>query len=288
MVYPATLDAGDLNAKYDVIILPNGSVPALAGEGGGRRGGGGGQAGPNPADIPEEFRGRLGNTSVEEDDPAAEEVRRERRHDHRDRQRHVNRPATSASPLGNHLAERQPNGSERRLGGEKFYVPGSVLQVAVDATNPIAFGVGEHVDVFFDNSPVFRLEPDAALKGVKAVAWFDSPGPAAQAAGHGGRTTLDGGAAIAEATVGKGKVLLFGPEVMFRGQPHGTFKFVFNGIYYGAAVPVNMGDGEEVAVSGWWRAGSGSRSIRCPLPAARRQFSSGTSVERSSRIRPSV
>jgi hypothetical protein len=46
---------------------------------------------------------------------------------------------------------------------------------------------------------------------------------------------------MAEASVGKGKVLLFGPEVTFRAQPHGTFKFVFNGIYYGTATPVNLG-----------------------------------------------
>ena len=31
--------------------------------------------------------------------------------------------------------------------------------------------------VFFDESPAFRLQPEAALKGVKPVAWFDSPTP---------------------------------------------------------------------------------------------------------------
>ena len=29
-----------------------------------------------------------------------------------------------------------------------------------------------------------------------------------------------------------GRVVLFGPEIVWRGQPHGTFKFLFNGIYY--------------------------------------------------------
>ena len=45
---------------------------------------------------------------------------------------------------------------------------------------------------------------------------------------------------MVEASVGKGKVFLFGPEVMFRGQPHGTFKFVFNGIYLGTATTVTI------------------------------------------------
>jgi hypothetical protein len=31
-------------------------------------------------------------------------------------------------------------------------------------------------------------------------------------------------------TVGKGKLVLFGPQVLFRAQPHGTFKFFFNAI----------------------------------------------------------
>jgi hypothetical protein len=28
--------------------------------------------------------------------------------------------------------------------------------------------------------------------------------------------------------------MLFGPEITFRAQPHGTFKFLFNGIYLAA------------------------------------------------------
>ena len=43
---------------------------------------------------------------------------------------------------------------------------------------------------------------------------------------------LENGVVAAEAKVGAGKVLLFGPEILQRAQPHGTFKFLFNGIYY--------------------------------------------------------
>ena len=28
---------------------------------------------------------------------------------------------------------------------------------------------------------------------------------------------------------------MFGPDITFRAQPHGTFKFLFNGIYLGGA-----------------------------------------------------
>ena len=33
----------------------------------------------------------------------------------------------------------------------------------------------------------------------------------------------------------EGKVVLLGPEVNFRDQPHGTYKLLFNGLYYGSA-----------------------------------------------------
>ena len=55
---------------------------------------------------------------------------------------------------------------------EKFYIPGSLLRANVDNTNPLAYGMPAQVDVFFDSSPVFRLEPTAALKHTSAVAWF--------------------------------------------------------------------------------------------------------------------
>jgi len=41
---------------------------------------------------------------------------------------------------------------------------------------------------------------------------------------------LEGGIAIAEAKVGSGRLVMFGPQILFRAQPHGTFKFLFNGI----------------------------------------------------------
>ena len=34
-----------------------------------------------------------------------------------------------------------------------------------------------------------------------------------------------------EAQVGKGRVVLYGPEILQRAQPHGTFKLLFNALY---------------------------------------------------------
>jgi hypothetical protein len=36
---------------------------------------------------------------------------------------------------------------------------------------------------------------------------------------------------VLEASIGSGRLYLFAPEITFRAQPHGTFKFLFNGIH---------------------------------------------------------
>jgi hypothetical protein len=65
-------------------------------------------------------------------------------------------------PVTEYMIERQPGQPDRPLSSDKFYVPGSVVRVAVDPTAASAAGAEDHVDVFFNNSPVFRLQPTAA------------------------------------------------------------------------------------------------------------------------------
>jgi len=139
------------------------------------------------------------------------------------------------------------NGAERPLPREKYYVPGSILEARFDNTNPLAFGMGEHAMVFYDESPAFRLEPDAALKGVKPVAWYDSATPL-RSGWAWGQQYLDQAVSIIEAPVGKGQLVMFGNEVNWRAQPHGTFKLLFNGIYLNAATsaaPVRATDQQQ-------------------------------------------
>ena len=239
VVYPPALDAGDLASKFDVLIFVDGGIPARDGGGGGGRGGGGGGGGmPDPQSIPAEFRDRLGNVTV------ARTVPRLRQFLEAGGAILTIGSSTSLGysaglPIANALMERTQDGTERPLQREKYYIPGSVLQVRVDNSNPLAYGMSDKLDVFFDNSPVFRLRPEAALKGVRPVAWFDSDKPL-RSGWAWGQKYLQDGVAVAEARVGKGKLFLFGPEITFRAQPHGTFKFLFNGIYYGGAESVTL------------------------------------------------
>ena len=109
----------------------------------------------------------------------------------------------------------------------------SILRTSVDNTTPLGYGFEREVDVTFDNSPVFALV-DAASPLARRVAWFGSASPLRSGWAWGQRY-LEGGLAVVDAQVGAGRVLLFGPDVTFRAQPHGTFKFLFNGIFYGKA-----------------------------------------------------
>jgi hypothetical protein len=76
---------------------------------------------------------------------------------------------------------------------------------------------------------VFKLTPDAIARGVRPLMWFDTATPL-RSGWAWGQNYLEGGVVAAEATVGRGTVRLIGAEALFRAQPAGTFKLVFNGL----------------------------------------------------------
>ncbi len=96
-------------------------------------------------------------------------------------------------------------------------MPGSILEARVDNTHPLAYGWTERVDVC--SSTRARRSgccPSAAAKGLKAVAWFDGPSPL-RSGWAWGQQYLDQAVEIVDAPVGKGRVVLFGPEIAWRG-----------------------------------------------------------------------
>lgn len=215
-VYPQDLDAGGLRARYDVIILPDGAVPAARA----RRG-----DGSSIEHLPEEYGRTTGTMTWDRTLPALKQF--------------VEEGGTllmvgSATEVGERLAPSVKSGLS--LGRDEFYVPGSIVRTAVNPSHPLAFGLDPQADVFFDNSPVFRLDGDA---GATKVAWFDSPAPL-RSGWAWGQEHLAGTAAIVDVTLGRGHLAMFGPEVAYRGQSHGTFKFLFNGIFYGHLLPVTL------------------------------------------------
>jgi hypothetical protein len=216
VVYPQELDAGKLRDKYDVIIFVDGAIPERDA----------GAGGPDPSSIPAEYRHMLGRVSVATTVPQLRAFL--------EKGGKIVTIGTSTAlarhfglPVRDHLLQRTPQG-EKPLTGEQYFVPASVLRVRVDNTQPLAYGMADHVDVLFDQSPVLAFDPGAA--GLQRVAWFDTDTPLRSGWAWGQRYLKDGVAA-AQATVGSGTLFLFGPEITWRSQPHGTYKFLFNALY---------------------------------------------------------
>lgn len=234
VVYPQELDEGNLSRKFDVLIFVTDAVPAgkinMV-----RRGRSMRRETPDLESVPEKYRGWLGEVTLDQTVPKLVEFLEE------GGTILVIGSSTNLGPLaGVPMTNHVVDGEGKPLPSEEYYIPSSVLQVRVDNNHPLAFGVKERVDVFFNNSPVFRLLPEADKKGVTPVAWFDSDKPL-RSGWAWGQHHLFGGVAIAEAKIGMGQLFLFGPEVLFRGQSHGTFKFFFNGIYLGGTTSVTRG-----------------------------------------------
>jgi hypothetical protein len=216
-VFPQQLNAGRLNEQFDVLIFVGGGIP---GSGGGGRGGGG----PPAGDVPAEYRPHLGRVSA---DTTLPQIRR-----FLEQGGTVVAIGSSAEnlaaylrlPVENHLVE---NGEP--LPRSKFYTPGSVLAARFDTTHAIAQGMTAVTHVFFDDSPVFRLGPGAGAAGIRRIAWFDTAQPLVSGWSWGERYLMNGVVAF-EARVGQGRALFFGPEILKRAQPHGTFKLLFNAI----------------------------------------------------------
>jgi hypothetical protein len=226
VVYPQRLDAGNLKDQFDVLVFVDGAIPAGQGGAGGGQGGFGGGT---PADLPEEFRATTGRVTIDKTVPQLKAFleaggRIVTIGGSTSLARHLN------LAVGNHLVERTPQGEVRPIPRDKFYVPASLLEVTVDNSTTSGLGMGTNAIVMFDESPVLELPPDAIRRGIRPVAWFATSTPL-RSGWAWGQTYLTGGVAAAEATVGKGTLYLFGPEITFRSQPHGTYKFLFNAIY---------------------------------------------------------
>jgi hypothetical protein len=226
VVFPPELDAGNLNAKYDVLVFVDGTIP----ERDARPGAGGGfNFMPSPDAVPEEFRGQLGMVTIAQTVPKLREFL-----ENGGTVLTIGGATVLARHLGlpieDHLVEAGPDGQPRHLPREKYYIPGSLLRVAVDNDQPVAWGMPEQATVMFDDSPVFRLGAGAEAAGIRRIAWFDTETPL-RSGWAWGQQHLNGGAAIVSAPVGRGTLYLFGPEIAFRAQPHGTFRLLFNGLY---------------------------------------------------------
>jgi hypothetical protein len=119
------------------------------------------------------------------------------------------------------------------LSQTKFFVPGSVLTAKVDTTNPLGYGMTDRTDFFYDrSSQTFAITAGPAQASASRISWFDNATPLHSGWAL-GQEHLEGGSTAVAVRVGKGSVLLYGADILQRAQPHGTFKLLFNGLFYG-------------------------------------------------------
>ena len=221
VIYPPEIDAGSLNDRFDVIILPDGAM------GGGRGFRFGGPGEDFLAGLPDSLRGRVGSLSDETSTPALREF--------------IEQggaviaigSSTALGPdLGLPLANFMVDDDGRPLSRDDYFTPGSIHDIRVEHASPVTHGLGDRVRVLHSHSPVYQIEEGAA--NVRRLAWYDSATPLVSGWAW-GQQHLQGGTSMIEADIGAGKLFLFGPKITFRSQSHGTFPLLFNGIHYGAA-----------------------------------------------------
>jgi hypothetical protein len=219
-VYPQELDKGGLNKKYDVLIFQS-DIMGRGEEGGGRQ--------PDAALIPAQFRPTLGKLTRDKTFPMVAAFAKAGGTVITVGNASSMGPALGV-PVTNILSTTGTDGKDKPIPSTKFYIPGSILTAKVDITDPLAYGVPETANIFFYNNPVFA--GSVTDPSVRKVSWFYNDDPLISGWAW-GQKMLNGNAGIIDASLGKGHVFLLGPEVTQRGQPYTTFKFLFNGLFYG-------------------------------------------------------
>lgn len=211
VLFPPQIEKGNLRDSYDAIIVPSGLISATAPK----------NEPKNPVDddptVPSIYKGRWGSTSTDTVIAKLKEFAEQGGHLLVVGTSSLNFAKRAGLPVESSL-----EGTDGKpLKSSEFYIPGSVLRLQL-TPHELTNGMMPDLDVLFDDSPA--LKP---LAGVTFGTYAEKPLRSGWALGQ---EKLNGSAAFADVAVGKGRVVLYGPEVNFRGQTHASFKLIFNAL----------------------------------------------------------
>ncbi len=203
-VFDRDIRAGNLRRRFDVILLPDATYDQML-------------TGMPPGSLPDAYTGGMTAAGMQ------------------NLKAFVTAGGTlvgmdRAADLPLHLFDLPIRNVTAAAGEADFYVPGSILRVEIDPATAIGYGMPREAAAFFINSPAFDVQ---AASGVDVVARY----PASNLLLSGwllGERVIANRAAVVHARVGNGHVVLLGFRTEHRGQPHGTFKLLFNSIMLGA------------------------------------------------------
>jgi hypothetical protein len=219
-LYNEEIKKGKLAEKFDVIIIPDLSTASIV-EGKRRRWG---RSEPSLGDAqqPEKYRGGIGKEGVK---ALTDFIK-------------AGGTLITFGQASNFAIEkiRVPAVNVLKgLDGREFYAPGSLLQIELDTTQPLAYGMPEKAAIRMTNSPAFSLR--LHIQESRAIGYYGEDNPLLSGWLK-GPEKLAGRTALAEILVEKGRVILFGFRVQSRAQTFGTFKLLFNAIHTSRIKPV--------------------------------------------------
>ena len=206
------VEAGSLNDRFDVIVIPEGGI----GGGGRGGGGGGGRGGIVPAGGAREGRGAGG---------VAEEFGALDAFVTNGGSVLAFNTASSAVITGLKLPVRNVLAG---VSSNDFYCPGSILAVEINRSSPLARGFTATVPaIWFEGGPAFEItDPSQAT----AVATYPVTGNPLLSGWLLGGSKLNGKAALVDVKMGRGHVVLYGFRPQYRGQSMATYPLIWNAI----------------------------------------------------------
>src|SRR5256885_11593163 len=111
---------------------------------------------------------------------------------------------------------------------DEFYAPGSIFRLELDPSDPIARGMPAQSVAWYESGPAFEVLDSSAAR---VVARYPADADKVLLSGwvlHPERVA--GRAALVEAKLGTGRVVLFGFRPQYRGQSIATYPLLFNSL----------------------------------------------------------
>ncbi len=204
---------GNLNAKYDVIILPDDSTAMITGERQGES-----EYRRSRTSYPPEYRSGIGEEGVQ-----ALKAFIENGGTLVTFGESCNFAIDKISlNVRNVVADTNP---------KEFFCPGSTLKVTFDNNHPLAYGMPSEGLVLFSSSPAFVISPSQHNERYETIVRYIDK-DILRSGWLIGEKHLSKKAAMVSAQYGNGQVVLIGFRTQHRSQTHGTYKLLFNALIH--------------------------------------------------------
>ena len=144
------------------------------------------------------------------------------------------------------------------LRSDEFFCSGALLRIDVKE-HPVTAGLPLQADILFERNEVFDTKP--GFRGTVLGSYISNRSPL-RSGYLIGADKIEGKAAALDVVLGQGHVILIGFRTQWRGQSHGTYKFLFNALYYNNSMAPALPAATPVEAPG--RGGRGGRGGNPP------------------------